>query len=58
MPSQSSFKITVNFEPSYGNITITPEIGKSLSTNYTIKVQGFIDENTPLSYKYLYYFNE
>ncbi len=55
MPSQSSYQITINFEPVPGNLTITPTSGTALSTIFSVSLSGFYDEDQPLSYKYLYY---
>ena len=38
-----------------GAISVSPLTGTALSTSYTISVSGFYDEDTPLTYKYVYY---
>ena len=55
MPSQSSYQVTINFEPVPGTISITPSTGTALSTAFTISVSGCYDEDSPLSYMFVYY---
>jgi hypothetical protein len=54
-PSYSSQKITLNFEPLPGTISITPTSGNSLSTFFNIQLSDFADDDLPLSYKFLFY---
>ena len=58
MPSISTAKVDINFEPISGDITITPSEGDSLDTVFTIKAVNFIDEDTPFTYRFYYYNGE
>jgi hypothetical protein len=55
MPSQTSYSVTINFEPAPGNLTVSPTTGTALQTTFTVTLQGWFDENTPLSYRYIAY---
>ena len=58
MPSISTVKVLVNFEPSLGEILVSPASGVSLDTLFTIQASGFYDEDTPLSYRFFLYAQE
>ena len=58
MPQQSSYNIQVNLEPIPGTFTITPSSGSALSTDFTLQLTDFFDEDQPLSYRYSYYTSE
>jgi hypothetical protein len=55
MPSQTSYTITINFEPVPGNITVLPLAGTALTTQFSISLSGWYDEDAPLSYLYVFY---
>jgi hypothetical protein len=55
MPSFASKKVNLNFEPLPGLISITPNSGNSLSTQFIISLSEFADEDTPLTYTYFLY---
>lgn len=55
MPSQTSYTITINFEPVPGTISVLPASGTALTTLFTISLSGWYDEDTPLSYRYVFY---
>ena len=38
-----------------GTLSVSPLTGTALSTQFAISVSGFYDEDTPLTYKYIYY---
>jgi hypothetical protein len=52
MPFQANYKIQVNFPPVFGEITISPSEGISVSTKFTITASNWLDEDKPLSYKF------
>jgi hypothetical protein len=59
MPSQTSFTITINFEPVPGNISVLPSAGgTALATQFTVSLSGWYDEDAPLSYRYVFYIQE
>lgn len=58
MPSVSTAKVNVNFEPTIGTISLSPTTGYSLDTIFTIKLLNFEDDDFPLSYKFYFYFTE
>lgn len=58
MPSISTVKIEVNFEPVSGVIVVSPTSGYSLDTIFTIQALNYTDEDSPLSYRFFYYFEE
>jgi hypothetical protein len=55
MPSQTSYTITINFEPVPGTISVLPQTGTSLTTQFAISLNGWYDEDAPLSYRYVFY---
>ena len=55
LPSVSSVKVTVNFEPIPGAISVSPATGISLETQFTISADNFNDEDSPLSYRFFVY---
>ena len=55
MPSQSNYEVKINMPPLGGNITIVPASGFAISTDFTINVDGFVDEHVPITFKYIYY---
>jgi hypothetical protein len=57
MPSISTAKINVNFEPTIGEVIVNLIEGDSLDTIFTFIVEDFIDEDLPLIYRFFYYYN-
>jgi REJ domain len=57
MPLHSSIELKLNQEPIFGVITVTPSSleGDAFTTQFTFKVDGFIDDDLPLSYKFSLY---
>lgn len=55
MPSIANLNLMVNLPPSNTKITITPEKGKALFTNFTIIAIDSIDSNLPITFKFHYY---
>ena len=62
MPSITTIKMNINFEPSSGFLEVLPAPGTpgpsegfSLDTVFTIRAVNFVDEDTPLSYRFYYY---
>ena len=58
MPSISTAKVNINFEPLEGVLEVTPTEGESLETVFQIRALGFVDEDTPLSYRFYFYRTE
>ena len=58
MPSISTVRVDVNFEPVAGVIVVTPTSGYSLDTVFTIQAVNYTDEDAPLSYRFFSYFYE
>ena len=50
----------MNFEPTEGEILVTPESGEgySLDTEFRIRAVNFTDEDTPLTYRFFFYSEE
>ncbi len=55
MPSQSTITVKVNIPSQNCVYSITPLEGKSLTTDFSISIKSCLDEQLPLTYKYLYY---
>ena len=50
----STLKITVNKRPENGNCTTLPLEGNPLEPTFTLKCEGFTDEDEPLIYEFFY----
>lgn len=50
-------KINIILFDQIGIISVTPTTGLALNDIFTIKCENFIDEHTPLKYKFLYFRN-
>ena len=50
----STLKITVNKRPENGNCTTLPSEGNPLEPTFTLKCEGFTDEDEPLIYEFFY----
>ncbi len=57
MPSQSSYNVEVNQNPYEGTILVNPTTGVALETEFEIIVSNYFDEDTPLSYKFGFYYS-
>ena len=57
MPSVSTVRIDVNFEPLGGGLVVSPLFGSSLETDFTLTASNFLDGDSPLSYRFYYYLN-
>ena len=55
MPLVSTVRVNVNFEPIEGTVEVTPLEGDSLDTVFTIKALNFVDEDSPLTFRFFYY---
>jgi hypothetical protein len=55
MPSIATITLDVNLPPMYATITIEPNKGNALLTKFLIKVDGAVDLDTPLTYRYSIY---
>lgn len=58
MPSVSTAKIDVNFEPVGGELQVFPLSGDSLETDFVLTAFNFLDEDSPITYRFFYYQNE
>ena len=50
-------KLTINFAPLGGQL-VCPDTGYSLQTLFNIQMNGWFDEETPLTFKFGYYLSE
>lgn len=50
----STLELTVNAPPQIGNCEASPPAGKPLEPEFTLKCEGFTDEEKPLSYEFFY----
>mmetsp|Transcript_22560 Transcript_22560/g.19551 ORF Transcript_22560/g.19551 Transcript_22560/m.19551 type:complete len:120 (+) Transcript_22560:1769-2128(+) len=46
--------LAINTPPLGGTLTISPESGESLSTNFTIKASGWTDVDKPILYQFVF----
>jgi hypothetical protein len=54
--TSSSVLLTLNFPPKGGSLEV-PDEGIALTTVFRISMNGFFDEDTPLTYRFGYYFH-
>jgi hypothetical protein len=55
MPSVATISLNVNLPPLYATVTLVPVRGNALLTNFLISVDGAVDLDTPLTFKYSLY---
>ena len=58
MPSLTNTIVRVNFPPIGGSVEVFPSEGYSLETEFLIRASNFQDEDSPLSYRFFYYWFE
>ena len=58
MPSISTIDLKLNLPPKSGSLTVKPTIGDALTTIFKIKLDGWIDSNQPITYKFHIYKSE
>jgi hypothetical protein len=52
--STASIVVTVNAPPTPGMLTVTPQYGTELTTDFTLLATQWLDSDLPLSYKFAY----
>jgi hypothetical protein len=55
MPSVCTITLTVNIPPSSGIVVVKPKNGRALMDNFIVSIVNEVDDNTPLTYKYMAY---
>ena len=55
MPSVSTINFMLNTPPSGGSMIIRPAFGDSIGTNFKIIMEGYTDQDAPLTYKFHVY---